>query len=61
LLERRVNTSAVVVVEQKMDRVKLLVLLADDRYVRVEKGEGRGEALGDETKLGKVGVDGGER
>ena len=44
-----------------MNCVELLVLLADDRDVGVEEGQGRGEALGDQAELGKVGVHRGER
>ena len=60
MLERRVDTAAIVIVEQKMDCVELLVLLADDGDVCVEEGEGGGEALGHKAELGKVAVDRGE-
>ena len=61
LFERGVDAPAVIIVEQEVNCVELLVLLADDRDVGVEEGQGRGEALGDQAELGKVGVHRGER
>ena len=61
LFERGVDAAAVIIVEQEVNCVELLVLLADDRDVRIEEGQGRGEALGDQAELGKVGVHRGER
>ena len=61
LFERGVDAPAVIIVEQEVNCVELLVLFADDRDVGVEEGQGRGEALGDQAELGKVGVHRGER
>ena len=56
-----VDTTPVVVVEQKVDGVKLSVFFADDVDVGVEEGKSGTEALADQAELGQVAVDRGQR
>ena len=56
VLQSRVDTTPVVVVEQKVDGVKLAVFFADDVDVGVEEGKCWTEALADQAELGEVAV-----
>ena len=55
-----VDTSTVVIVEQKVDGIELSVFFADYINVRVQEGKGWTEALADQTELGEVAVYRGE-